>query len=58
MSLASILRHYPRMRGVLYDLPEVLATIPQSQFAGCEGRIHLEPGSFSRADLKVAMPMF
>jgi hypothetical protein len=46
------------MRGVLYDLPEVLATIPQSQFAGCEGRIHLEPGSFSRADLKVAMPMF
>jgi hypothetical protein len=44
--LASILKQYPRMQGLLYDLPEVLATIPPSQFVGCEGRIHLESGSF------------
>jgi hypothetical protein len=44
--LASILRQYPRIRGVLYDLPEVLATIPPNQFADCEGRVHLEAGSF------------
>jgi hypothetical protein len=44
--LAGILRQYPRMQGVLYDLPEVLAKVPPSQFAGCEGRIHIESGSF------------
>jgi O-methyltransferase domain len=44
--LAAILRQYPQMQGVLYDLPEVLATVPPSQFAGCEGRIRIEPGSF------------
>jgi O-methyltransferase domain len=44
--LCSILRKYPGMQGVLYDLPEVLSTIPPSQFAGCESRIHLEGGSF------------
>lgn len=44
--LAGILRQYPHMQGLLYDLPEVLATIPPSQFAGCEGRIHVESGSF------------
>ena len=44
--LAGILRQYPQMQGVLYDLPEVLATVPPSQFAGCEGRIRIESGSF------------
>ena len=37
---------YPRLQGVVYDLPEVLATAPSSQFTGCEDRIHLEAGSF------------
>ena len=31
---------------MLYDLPEVLATVPSHQFAGCESRIHIESGSF------------
>jgi hypothetical protein len=44
--LAGILRQYPRMQGVLYDLPEVLATVPPAQFGGCESRIHFEGGSF------------
>ena len=34
------------MQGLLYDLPEVLATVSPSQFAGCEGRIHVKSGSF------------
>ena len=44
--LASILRQYPHMQGVLYDLPEAVATVPINQFAGCEGRILIESGSF------------
>jgi hypothetical protein len=44
--LASVLRRYPKLEGVLYDRPEVVAGVPQSQFAGCEGRIGIEAGSF------------
>jgi O-methyltransferase domain len=44
--LASLLRQYPHMQGVLYDLPQVVDTVPASQFAGCEGRILIESGSF------------
>ena len=44
--LAGVLGQYPDMRGVLYDLPEVIATVPTGQFGGCEGRIRLESGSF------------
>jgi 16S rRNA G1207 methylase RsmC len=29
--LAGILRQYPQMQGVLYDLPEVIATIPPNE---------------------------
>lgn len=44
--LASILRRCPQMHGVLYDLPEVVAEIPKDRFAGCDGRISIESGSF------------
>ena len=44
--LASILRAYPDMEGVLFDRPEVVASAPKAQFAGCEGRIAVEAGSF------------
>lgn len=44
--LASILRRNPKLKGVLYDRPEVVASVPTSQFAGCEGRIDIEAGSF------------
>jgi len=44
--LASILRGNPRLKGVLFDLPEVVAHVPQDRFAGCEDRIAIEAGSF------------
>ena len=44
--LASILRAYPDMQGVLFDRPEVISSVPKDQFAGCEDRIALEAGSF------------
>jgi hypothetical protein len=44
--LASILRFYPQMQGVLFDRAEIVAGVPQDQFAGCEGRITIEGGSF------------
>jgi hypothetical protein len=44
--LASILRGYPKVQGVLFDRPEVVSGIPASAFAGCEGRISIEAGSF------------
>ncbi len=44
--LASFLRAYPNLKGVLFDLPEVIASIPETRFAGCEDRIALEAGSF------------
>jgi hypothetical protein len=44
--LASILRRYPDMQGVLFDREEIVAGVPEDQFAGCEGRIEIEGGSF------------
>jgi hypothetical protein len=41
--LAAILRCYPQMEGVLYDLPEV---VQGADLAGYEGRVRVEPGSF------------
>jgi hypothetical protein len=47
MLLASILRRYSHLQGVLYDLPEVVAGAPQSEcLSGIESRIHIEAGSF------------
>lgn len=44
--LASILRRYPQMQGVLFDRAEIIAGMAKDQFAGCEGRITIEGGSF------------
>jgi hypothetical protein len=44
--LASILRRYPQMQGVLFDRAEIIAGVAKDQFAGCEGRIIVEGGSF------------
>jgi len=44
--LAAILRANPKLQGVLFDRPEVVGSVPQDQFAGCDGRIAIEPGSF------------
>src|SRR3990172_5603491 len=44
--LAAIMRRYPKMQGVLFDRPEVVGSVPKDQFAGCEGRIAIEAGSF------------
>lgn len=45
--LASILKQYPGMRGVLYDLPEVAAgAFAQAHFDSCRGRLEVESGSF------------
>jgi hypothetical protein len=44
--LASILQRYPKLRGVLFDRPEVIASVPKARFEALEGRISLEPGSF------------
>jgi len=45
--LGRILRHYPHMQGVLFDLPEVVAGAPASgNLAGCDGRVSIQSGSF------------
>jgi len=44
--LAAILRRYPDMQGVLFDRAETVAGVPKDRFAGCEGRIAIESGSF------------
>src|SRR6476620_722188 len=44
--LASILRRYPQMQGVLFDRAEIIAGVAKDQFAGCEERITFESGSF------------
>lgn len=45
--LGHVLRRHPSMEGVLFDLPEVLAGAEASgELTGCQGRIHLEAGSF------------
>ena len=45
--LGSILRHTPGLRGVLFDLPEVLAGAPAAgHLASLEDRVELQPGGF------------
>jgi hypothetical protein len=45
--LSAILRRYPKMEGVLYDLPEVVRGVdPGRQFDGFDDRVHVEAGSF------------
>ena len=44
--LASILRRTPKLQGVLFDLPEVIAKLPKDRFAGMEDRVAIEAGSF------------
>ena len=44
--LAAILRANPELQGVLFDRPEVVASVPTDQFAGCDTRIAIEAGSF------------
>jgi hypothetical protein len=47
MLLASILHNYPYLKGMLYDLPEVVAGAPQAEcLSGIENRIQIEAGSF------------
>lgn len=44
--LGSILRAHPTMQGVLFDRPEVVGSLPKNAFAGLEGRVAVESGSF------------
>jgi hypothetical protein len=44
--LASVLQRYPQMQGVLFDLPEVVAGVPQNRLDACGGRLRVEAGSF------------
>lgn len=45
--LASIMRRYPQMQGVLFDLPEVVAGAHDvGQFEGLENKVQIESGSF------------
>ncbi len=44
--LAAILGRYPDMRGVLFDREEIVADVPADRFAGYDGRIAIEAGSF------------
>jgi hypothetical protein len=45
--LASILKSNPQMRGVVYDLPEVVfGGAGSSHFDDCKGRVEFEAGSF------------
>jgi O-methyltransferase domain len=45
--LSAVLRRYPKMEGILYDLPEVVRGVDlPRQFDGCDDRIRVEGGSF------------
>ncbi|MFL6350956.1 MAG: methyltransferase [Bryobacteraceae bacterium] len=47
MLLASVLTRYPQMRGVVYDLKEVVTgAIGEPHFSTCKERVELEAGSF------------
>ena len=47
MLLGSILKRYPQMQGVVYDLPEVVSgAIGKPHLAGSEDRVKIEAGSF------------
>lgn len=45
--LTSVMRHYPQMEGVLFDLPEVVAGADEAgHLTGLEQRVQVESGSF------------
>ncbi|MGH6734642.1 MAG: methyltransferase [Methyloceanibacter sp.] len=44
--LAAILERNPKMHGVLFDRPEVVAGVPEDRIAACGGRLTVEAGSF------------
>ena len=44
--LLSILKRYPGLEGVLFDLPEVVASLPADRIAASDGRLSAEAGSF------------
>jgi hypothetical protein len=45
--LSAVLRRYPKIEGILYDLPEVVRGVDlRRQFDGCDDRIRVEAGSF------------
>jgi hypothetical protein len=44
--LAAILARYPAMQGVLFDRPEIVASVPSGQFSASPDRIAIEAGSF------------
>ncbi|MFN7933560.1 MAG: methyltransferase [Bryobacteraceae bacterium] len=45
--LVNVLRRYPEMTGILFDLPEVIAGATETaHFTGLGSRIHYETGSF------------
>ncbi len=44
--LLSILKRYPDLEGVLFDLPEVVANLPADRIAASDGRLSAEAGSF------------
>jgi hypothetical protein len=44
--LAAILRANPHLQGVLFDRPEVVASVPKDRIADLVGRIAIESGSF------------
>ncbi len=48
--LTSVLREYPQMRGVLFDLDHVIAgSGPQLAVSGVQSRVRAEPGDFFKA---------
>jgi hypothetical protein len=44
--LAAILRATPELKGILFDRPEVVNSVPAERFAGCEDRVTTQAGSF------------
>jgi hypothetical protein len=44
--LGSILRANPALKGVLFDRPEVVQSLPKGAFSGLDGRTTVEGGSF------------
>ena len=44
--LAAVLAANPRLQGVLFDRPEVIASVPKDRFAACKDRAAFEAGSF------------
>ncbi len=44
--LGTILQRYPDMQGVLFDLPEVVAGVPEERLEAAGDRLRIEAGSF------------